>query len=138
MKYILLAVTGLMLFTTKASTQTLFTIGNESVSAREFLNAYEKNNVTSKRSKKDVQEYLDLYIASKLKIKEAKERRFDTLPQVVADLNGLRNQLLPAYLTDKETLNKLVFEAFDRSKKDIQLQHIFFSFVQNGKYDSRC
>jgi peptidyl-prolyl cis-trans isomerase SurA len=136
MKYIIWAVAVFVLFATKTSAQTLFTIGNESVSVEEFTKAYEKNNVSPKKNAKDIQEYLDLYIASRLKIKEAKERRFDTLPQVVADLDGLRNQLLPAYMTDKETINKLVLEAFERSQKDIQLQHIFISFLQNGKLDS--
>jgi peptidyl-prolyl cis-trans isomerase SurA len=136
MKYIILVVASFILLASKTSTQTLFTIGNESVSVQKFSKAYEKNNVSPKRNAKDIQEYLDLYIASRLKIKEAKERRFDTLPQVVADLDGLRNQLLPAYMTDKETINKLVLEAFERSQKDIQLQHIFVSFLQNGKLDS--
>jgi peptidyl-prolyl cis-trans isomerase SurA len=136
MKYIILAVASFILFASKAFTQTLFTIGNEAVSVQEFSKAYEKNNVSPKRNAKDIQEYLDLYIASRLKIKEAKDRRFDTLPQVVADLDGLRNQLLPAYLTDKETVDNLVREAFERSQKDIQLQHIFVSFLQNGKLDT--
>jgi peptidyl-prolyl cis-trans isomerase SurA len=136
MKSIIWAIAGMLLFTVNVTAQTLFTIGNESVSVQEFLKAYEKNNVNPKRNARDIQEYMDLYIASRLKIKEAKELKLDTLPQVIADLDGLRNQLMPAYLTDKETVNKLVREAFERSRKDIQLQHIFISFLQNGKLDT--
>ncbi|MDQ3552054.1 MAG: peptidylprolyl isomerase [Bacteroidota bacterium] len=136
MKNFSLAVFGLLLFAANATSQTLFTIGNESVSIQEFLKAYEKNNINPVKNPKELQEYLDLYIASKLKIKEAKERRLDTLPQIINDLQGLRNQLMPAYFTDKEIVNKLVRESFDRSKKDIQLAHIFISFIQNGKADT--
>ena len=54
----------------KASSQTLFTYGNDSVSVKEFLQAYNKNNTKAKNTQA-VQQYLDLYIASRLKIKEA-------------------------------------------------------------------
>ena len=83
---------------------------------QEFLRAYGKNN-TGPRSEKAIREYLSLYTGSRLKIREAKERGFDTLPQLVADLNNLRQQIIPSYLNDKESVNKLVEEAFVRSKK---------------------
>lgn len=117
------------------SAQTLFHYGNDSVSVKEFLRAYNKNK-TNTRSEKAFRDYLDLYIASRLKIKEAKERGYDTLPQMVSDLENLRQQILPNYLNDKEAVNKLVDEAFARSQKDIHLAHIFISFQQNGIVDS--
>ena len=60
-----------------------------------------------------------------LKIREAKSRGLDTLSQMVSDLENLRQQILPAYLNDKEGLAKLVDEAFVRSQKDIHISHIF-------------
>jgi peptidyl-prolyl cis-trans isomerase SurA len=110
------------------SAQTLFYYGKDSVSANEFLKAYRKNN-TGPKSETAFREYLDLYIASRLKIREAKERGYDTLPQMKADLQNLRQQILPAYLNDKEAVNKLVDEALVRSKKDIRLSHIFISAI---------
>ncbi|HEY1112038.1 MAG TPA: peptidylprolyl isomerase [Chitinophagaceae bacterium] len=109
----------------KVSAQTLFTFGNDSVSATEFLSAYKKNNTSPTLNAADVKEYLDLYIASRLKIREARERGYDTLPQLTADLQNLRTQILPAYLNDRESINRLVKEAFDRSQKDLHLAHIF-------------
>ena len=119
----------------KASSQTLFTYGNDSVSVKEFLQAYNKNNTTAKNTQA-LQQYLDLYIASRLKIKEALERRYDTLPQLIADINNLRTQILPMYEKDTETLNKLVDEAFTRSQKDIRLAHIFIGYDDKGLPDS--
>jgi peptidyl-prolyl cis-trans isomerase SurA len=100
-----------------------------------ILQAYNKNN-TGKRTAKTLSDYLDLYIISRLKIKEAKARGYDTLPQLVSDLDNLRQQVLPNYINDKESINRLVDEAFDRSQKDIHLAHIFISFQQNGMPDS--
>src|SRR6187401_3219405 len=104
--------------------QTLFHYGDDSVSAKEFLKAYQKNN-TGTKSEKAFREYLDLYIASRLKIREAKAERYDTLPQIAADLENLRHQITPAYINDKNAVGKLVDEAFVRSQKDIRLSHIF-------------
>lgn len=110
----------------QASSQTLFTYGNDSVSVQEFMQAYRKNN-PSENSEKAKREYLDLYIVSRLKIKEAKERGYDTLPHIVAEMQNLREQILPSYLNDTESLDKLVDEAYHRSQKDIHLAHIFIA-----------
>jgi peptidyl-prolyl cis-trans isomerase SurA len=109
-----------------ASAQTLFHYGKDSVSVAEFLKAYQKNN-TGVKTEKAFLDYLDLYINSRLKIAEAKERGYDTLPQLVSDLESLRQQILPSYLTDKESVNRMVEEAFTRSQKDIHLAHIFIA-----------
>ena len=117
------------------SAQTIFYYGNDSVTVNEFLKAYNKNK-TNVRTEKAFRDYLNLYIASRLKIKEAKARGYDTLPQMVSDLENLRQQILPNYLNDKEAVNKLVEEAYIRSQKDIHLAHIFISFQQNGTIDT--
>ncbi|MBD0277770.1 MAG: peptidylprolyl isomerase [Flavisolibacter sp.] len=124
------------LFAFYVNAQTLFTYGNESVTVKEFLEAYEKNN-TGPKSAKALQDYFDLYLASRLKIKEAKARGYDTLPQLASDLNGLREQIAPSFLNDEESMNKMVQEAFARSQKDIHVAHIFVSFInKNGAYDT--
>ncbi len=107
-----------------APAQTLFTYGKETVSATDFLRAFQKNN-QGPVTEKVLKEYLDLYIASRLKIKEAKELGYDTLPQLIADLANLRQQILPTYLNDKESMDKMVSEAFSRSQTDIRVAHIF-------------
>ena len=118
-----------------SSAQTLFTYGKEAVPAREFLTAYKKNN-NGATDEKALREYLDLYIASRLKVKEAKTLGFDTLAQLKSDLATLRQQILPNYTSDKESLEKLVTEAFSRSQKDIRAAHIFLSFTKNGVFDT--
>jgi peptidyl-prolyl cis-trans isomerase SurA len=130
-----LATAFFVLMSFSLSAQTIFHYGNDSVSASEFLKAYNKNN-TGVRTEKAFRDYLNLYIASRLKIEEAKDRGYDTLPQMVADLQSLRQQILPNYLNDKQAEDKLVDEAFNRSQKDIHLAHIFISFIQNGMVDS--
>ncbi|MEJ7589879.1 MAG: peptidylprolyl isomerase, partial [Ferruginibacter sp.] len=113
--------------TANASAQTLFTIEKDSVSVKSFLAAYKKNNTAARNDVQGMKDYLDLYIASRLKLREARRRGLDTLPQLISDLQGLRAQILPSYLNDEGAVNNLVKEAFSRSQKDIHLAHIFIS-----------
>lgn len=127
MKKQFLAALAALLFAGFVSAQTLATYGNDTITLERFLAAYNKNNAAESKDPKAVQKYLDLYITSRLKIKEATEMGYDTLPQMVADLQSLRAQLMPAFITDEESMNKLVAEAFLRSQKDIHLAHIFIA-----------
>ena len=109
--------------------QTLFTYADKSVSAKEYLKAFNKvypAPVTDKAKK--MREYLNLYINSKLKIHEATLRGYDSMPAFIEEFTALRNQVIENYMTDNETMNALVDEAFDRSQKDIKVQHIFIPY----------
>ena len=121
-----------------ASAQTLFTYGNYSVDAKEFLKAYNKNNTTPVVNKpKAVSDYLELYINSRLKIREAYDRRYDTLAQIKQEVENLRTQISENYMNDPELINRLQKEAFTRSQKDIHVAHIFIAFRNpSGVYDS--
>ncbi len=116
-----------------ASSQTLFTYGKYSADAKDFLRAYNKNNTQPVVNKaKSINDYLDLYIKSRLKIHEAYERRYDTLPQITTEVNNLRAQIVENYMTNPETVNRLVQEAFQRSLKDVHIGYIFISLNVPG------
>src|SRR5690349_516348 len=105
-----LAAAFLLFCSCSLSAQTLFYYGKDSVSAPEFLAAYLKNNA-NQRSEKSMSGYLELYINSKLKVADARQKGYDTLPQLVSDLSDLRQQILPTYLNDKAAVDRLVQEA---------------------------
>jgi len=124
-----------LLFATSLSAQTLFTYGNKEVTAKEYIKAFNKvypAPVTDKAKK--MREYLDLYINSKLKIQEATDRGYDSLPSFVEEYSALRNQVIENYMNDAESLNELTNEAFDRSQKDIKVQHIFMPYYAGVNY----
>ncbi len=114
---------------TSLSAQTLFTYADKSVSVNEYTKAFNKvypAPVTDKAKK--MRDYLDLYINSKLKIHEAMTRGYDTMPGFIEEYAALRNQVVENYMSDTESMNALVSEAFDRSQKDIKVQHIFIPY----------
>lgn len=125
-------------FSLSTQAQTLFTFGPHKTDAKEFLRAFNKNNQTTAANRSSaMRQYLDLYINSRLKIQEAYDRRYDTLPEIKAEIGNLRDQIIDNYLSDPKALDRLSREAFERSQKDIHVAHIFISFLnKNGQLDT--
>jgi len=107
--------------------QVLFTYGARSVTEKEFLYSFNRNNADSGDVKKAMKDYLDLFIRYKLKVQAAKDLKMDTLPNQKADLAGFEEQLKPLYLLDQSTLDSLVRQAYERSLVEIKVGHLFFS-----------
>lgn len=105
----------------------LLTVGGNDVKLSEFNAIYNKNN-----SKDAVQNYLDLYIKFKLKVKEAEDLGFDTVPKFIAELAGYRKQLAEPYLTDKEVTEDLIKEAYNRMKSDVRASHILVAVKEDA------
>jgi peptidyl-prolyl cis-trans isomerase SurA len=122
-------------FTSIGWTQTddvLFTVDGEPVTVSEFRYIYEKSKAGgADYSKASVDEYLDLYTKFKLQVRKAKDIKLDTIPALKRELEGYRKQLASNYLLDKEVLDNLVKEAYERSQYDVSISHIFF-LVENG------
>ena len=83
--------------------KTLFTIDKKPVSVSEFEYIYKKNNINNKAdySKASLQEYLDLFVNFKLKVKEAQESGADKDPVLMDELQSYENQLFESYLDKK-------------------------------------
>jgi peptidyl-prolyl cis-trans isomerase SurA len=112
--------------------QTLFTYGNQKVSANEFLNAYNKNKSDTADNANALRDYLDLYINFKLKVQAAKDLQLDTLTALKSDLQNFRSQIEENYLRDEKALNALINEAFLRSQKDIEVADFFVASNNSG------
>lgn len=105
--------------------KTLITIGDKEISAKEFMDTYEKNNVkTDVIDKKNVDEYLGLYIDFKLKVIEAEALGKDTIPSFVKELKNYRDQLAKPYFSNDDITEELVKEAYERIQYDINAAHI--------------
>ncbi|MEO6683550.1 MAG: peptidylprolyl isomerase [Ginsengibacter sp.] len=114
-----------------AKSQTLFSYGNNTVSKTEFETAYNKNNTSKSKDAKAIREYLDLYIAFKLKVQAAKDLQLDALPELQADLENFKSQIEEKYLQDGKLVQKIIEEAYERSQKDIHLIDYFISVPKN-------
>ncbi len=103
----------------------LFTIDNSSVYSDEFIKVFNKNrDIVSEENKKTIEEYLDLYINYKLKLKQAYELKYDTVSSYKNELAKYREQLISPYLSDGKVTMALVKEAYERTKTEVNASHI--------------
>jgi len=103
----------------------LFTVDKEPVTTTEFLTVFNKNrDIVEEDNKKSIEEYLELYINYKLKLKQAYELKLDTIPSYVKELKKYRAQLIVPYLKDDNVTASLVKEAYDRMKMEVNASHI--------------
>jgi peptidyl-prolyl cis-trans isomerase SurA len=105
------------------------TIGAMPVYTSEFQYVYNKNNSNAENaySKASLDEYLNLYTNFKLKVMEAETRGLDTSAAFRRELEGYKQQLAQPYLTEKSVTDKLVREAYDRMKKEVNASHILIN-----------
>ena len=105
--------------------KTLITIGDKKITAEEFVETYEKNNVkTEVLDKKNIDEYLQLFIDFKLKVTEAEKLQMDTVPSFIRELKNYREQLAKPYFSNDDVTEELVAEAYERLQYDINAAHI--------------
>lgn len=110
----------------------LVKVGNESVTKSEFLKAYQKNNLLSEATEKDLREYLDLYANYRMKVQEAQAQKMDTSAAFVRELASYRNQSAQQYLVDSEVSDRLLNEAYDRFKYQVRASHILVQCSQTA------
>ncbi|MEJ2004168.1 MAG: peptidylprolyl isomerase, partial [Cyclobacteriaceae bacterium] len=112
----------------------LFTVGDSTVYADEFIYVYRKNNeqLDSAFTKPDVAEYLGLYENFKVKIMEAYARGYDSLQSYRDELATYTSQLKEPYLTETRITDELIEEAFERTREEIRASHILIRFTNNN------
>jgi peptidyl-prolyl cis-trans isomerase SurA len=129
---IFLAVTAIPVFA-QDKDPVILNVAGEEISRSEFLNVYMKNNVNSEvLDRKSLEEYMELYINFRLKVKEAEALGLDTVRSFKEELAGYRKQLAQPYLIDEEMNKSLLQEAYDRKKTDIRASHILIRVDRNA------
>lgn len=111
----------------------LLTINKKPVYTSEFLRVYNKNkDIVSQENKKDIDEYLELFINYKLKLQEAHDLKLDTVPSYLREFNKYKKQLIAPYLKDRKVTDKLVKEAYNRMTEEINASHILITLPPNA------
>ena len=105
---------GTAIAQTAASDPVLMTVDGVAVPRSEFEAIYKKNNKEAPVTKEALDEYLELFINYKLKVREAEVLGMDTIAKFRAELDGYRTQLARPYLIDRELNDALMREAYDR------------------------
>lgn len=130
----LLLLVNVAVMAQNADNRVLFTVGNDKVTVSDFEYVYNKNNINNQSdySEKSLRDYLNLYQNFKLKVKEAEAMQLDTISSLKTELEGYRKQLAKTYLTDREISDKLIEEAYNRSRTDVNASHILVKVDENA------
>ncbi|MBP6430086.1 MAG: peptidylprolyl isomerase, partial [Bacteroidales bacterium] len=109
-------------------------VAGEEITKETFIEMYQRNNPNPEKKiiKRDLDEYLDLFINFKLKLAEARKQGLDTMPSYVQEVNTYRKQLIEPYLNDKTVTEELVKEAYERTKEIIRASHILIMIPTNA------
>ena len=97
----------------------LLTIDGNPVTRSEFMYSYQKNNNDGVVDKKNIEEYLQLFINYKLKVQAALDAGLDTLASFKKEYASYRDpQLIPSVVTDNDVeveAQRIYQEAKDRA-----------------------
>ncbi len=104
----------------------LLILAGDTISAGEFIYLYEKNNFNNDSiyNDQDVDDYLQLFENFKLKVKAAKEEGIDTTKAFISEYTTYKDQLVRPYLAEAKESEKLVQEAYEHMKFEIDAAHI--------------
>jgi peptidyl-prolyl cis-trans isomerase SurA len=132
-KLTMLPVLSAIAFTLGAQDPVIMTINDRPIKKSEFEAVYKKNNGKEVNGgSKSVREYVDLFSLFKSKVFEAESMGLDTLSSFKTELAGYRKTLAAPYLTDKNTNENLLQEAYDRMKTEVRASHILVRVSENA------
>jgi len=117
----------------------LFTSANDTVFADDFLYVFRKNRMVdstvaskSESTKQAVEEYLDLYVNFRLKVKAAEEAGLDQKESFQQELAQYREQLAKPYLIENRVTEQLIEDAYERMKQEVRASHILIEVPEDA------
>lgn len=106
----------------------LFSVKKFPIYTDEFIYLYKKNHLSPEDfTEKKIDEYLNLFINFKLKVAEAKSRGLDTTAAFIKEFKSYKEELKKPYLAEKDELDRLTKEAYQRLTEEIKASHILVS-----------
>lgn len=109
----------------------LMEINGKKITRSEFEYIYNKNNSNNVAEKKNLDEYVDLFINFKLKVAEAESLGMDTTESFLNEFKTYRAQLAKSYLTDREADEDFVRAIYSHMSENVEASHILIECREN-------
>ena len=114
-----------MSFVSLGQQEVLLKVNNDEVTTADFVRVYEKNlALINDAEENSPEQYLDLFIDYKLKVQEAYRKGLHNKASYKKEIASYRTQLAKDYLNDVQVTDKLVEEAYNRTKNELRARHI--------------
>ncbi|MES2812110.1 MAG: peptidylprolyl isomerase [Bacteroidota bacterium] len=122
-----------VLFAQSSPKEVLFTIDEKPYFTDEFVRVYNKNiDLVKDESQKDLNQYLELFVAYKLKIAKANKLGLQNGTQYINELKSYRSQLAKNYTSDSKVTKALIEEGYNRMQKEVKAAHILITCDENA------
>lgn len=112
----------------------------KTVSKTDFEYIYQKNNGGWEKAKTHTQEqlkeYLNLFITFRRKVMAAEDAGIDKSDGFKQEMQTYAKQLAQPYLVDRELLDKMIKEAYDRSLQEVKASHILIKMASENPTDT--
>lgn len=117
----------------KADDPVIFEINGKKIYKSEFMKEFLRSvgkdpsaapTACTYEKRQALMEYVDLFVNYRVKLEDAYEQGFDTMPDMIKELTGYRNELAAPYLIDSVTLDQLLKEAYERNHYTLHAAHI--------------
>mgnify|MGYP002622189868 CR=1 FL=1 len=108
----------------KTEDPVLMRINGEPVTRSEFEYSFNKNNADGVLDKKDVKDYVQLFVDFKLKVQAAKEEGYDTLASIRRELLGYREQMVVPTLADSDYIEREALKTYQNTAKRFEGQDL--------------
>src|SRR5690606_15224496 len=110
------------------SPEVVGSVGGTAVLFDELLAQYERNNMSGEKAdttrKREMREFLDLYLLYRAKLMEAKGKGLYESPEIVNELRQYELQYAIPYWVENEIQDQLIDEYIERINKEIDASHI--------------
>lgn len=115
------------------SDEILLTIDGKKVYTSEFIRIYKKNkDIVVETENKNFEDYFDLFVDFKLKLKQAYDLKLDTSKVYQDELKKYREQLIEPYLQNPTATEFLIKEAYNRTLEEVNASHILIKVSPDG------
>lgn len=118
----------------KSADPVVMKIGDDEVRRSEFEYLYKKNNAQLS-SGMSLDEYIDMFVTYKLKVKAAREAGLDTARTYLRDMEQYTSQLAAPYLQDEVMRDSLLHAAYDHHSNVYTIS--YFLVPQGRNEDER-
>ena len=110
------------------SAQVVAEFGKYEITLEEFEHAYAKNlggwNTAAEQDISDYENFLDLYVNFKMKLRDAQVRGYNEDSELMNELNDYQEQVGVSYILEKWIIEPGVKQLYERRKDEYRVSHI--------------
>ncbi len=101
---------------------------DQQIKMNEFEQMYVKNAGNYEKAKEDslskLENFLDLYVNFKMKLRDAFVRGFDSNPELNQELNDYKKKVGVSYIIEKQIVEPGLKQLYDRRKFELRVSHL--------------